>query len=219
MSLTKVTASMLAAGAAVSNVGTGGITANELATDAVETAKIKDAAVETAKIKDANVTPAKLSQPMTLGTVQATTSGNAITFSSIPSWAKRITLSINAVSTTGAAAFTLQLGTSGGVQATGYSGSSAGFGNAAYPSVANISTFFPLGSISSASDSVAGVAVLTLIDAATGLWVCAANIGQIGSAAVFTTIGDKSLSGTLDRIVFGTDSTFDAGSVNILYEG
>jgi hypothetical protein len=39
---------------------------------------------------------------------------------------------------------------------------------------------------------------------------------------VFTTSGTKTLSGTLDRVrittVNGTD-TFDAGSINIAYEG
>jgi hypothetical protein len=45
--------------------------------------------------------------------------------------------------------------------------------------------------------------------------------GAAGSAFTLLTTGSKSLSGTLDRIrittVNGTD-TFDAGSINILYE-
>jgi hypothetical protein len=45
-----VTAAKMAAGAAVSNIGTGGITANELASNAVTTAKILDANVTAAKM-------------------------------------------------------------------------------------------------------------------------------------------------------------------------
>jgi hypothetical protein len=49
------------------------------------------------------------------------------------------------------------------------------------------------------------------------------SLGGTGTAAgfIYSTAGAKSLSGTLDRVrlttVNGTD-TFDAGSVNILYE-
>lgn len=50
MSLTKITAIMLEAGAAKSNIGSGGITVTEIATDAVETDKIKAAAVTQAKM-------------------------------------------------------------------------------------------------------------------------------------------------------------------------
>ena len=57
--------------------------------------------VVTAMILDANVTPAKLSQPYTLATAQASTSGTSIDFTGLPSWAKRITVIFSGLSTNG----------------------------------------------------------------------------------------------------------------------
>ena len=44
------------------------------------------------------------------GTVQATTSGTSITFSSIPSWVKRITVMFQGVSTSGTSISQIQVG-------------------------------------------------------------------------------------------------------------
>jgi len=66
-----------------------------------------------------------------------------------------------------------------------------------------------------------GMAYLTLLNSATGLWTF--NSVFSGSTSGINSIagGSKTLSGTLDRVrittVNGTD-TFDAGSINILYE-
>ena len=57
---------------------------------------------------------------LTLGTAQASTSGTAIDFTGIPSWVKRVTVMFNGVSTNGTSLVQIQLGTSGGVEATGY---------------------------------------------------------------------------------------------------
>ncbi|WP_334625633.1 hypothetical protein [Rhizobium johnstonii] len=53
------------------------------------------------------------------GTVVAA-SGTAIDFTSIPSWAKRITVSFEGISTSGTTGVSLQLGDSGGVETSGY---------------------------------------------------------------------------------------------------
>ncbi len=53
-------------------------------------------------------------------------------------------------------------------------------------------------------------------------WTANGSIGQQGAATIGLTAGYISLGGTLDRIslttVNGTD-TFDAGTINIMYEG
>ena len=68
----------------------------------------------------ATVTPTMLSQPLTQATLQATTSGSTKDFTSIPSWVKRITVTLNAVSASTAVDFLVQLGTSGGIVSSGY---------------------------------------------------------------------------------------------------
>jgi hypothetical protein len=62
-----------------------------------------------------------------------------------------------------------------------------------------------------------------LLSATANTWTCSGSLGGTGAAAgyIYSTAGAKSLTGTLDRVrlttVGGTD-TFDAGSVNIMYE-
>jgi hypothetical protein len=70
-----------------------------------------------------------------------------------------------------------------------------------------------------ASALVHGSLVVTLVSG--NLWVAAGVHSRSDAAAVGTTSGSITLAGVLDRIrittVNGTD-TFDAGSINILYE-
>lgn len=203
-----VTAVKLASGAAVSNIGTGGITATQLASNAVTTVKITDA----------NVTPAKLSQPLTLGTAQNSTSGTAIDFTGIPSWAKRITVMFSNVSVN-SGNLRLQLGKSSGVETTGYTYSS-GY-QAAAVATSNVSAGSGFDALAGgAAYNWYGTAVFTLLDPATNLWSVTIMAG-ITSAAVQTYIvGSKALAGTLDRVRITSTAggTFTAGMANILYE-
>jgi hypothetical protein len=59
---------------------------------------------------------------ITAGTAVASTSGTSIDFTSIPSWVKRITVMIAGVSTNGSSIIQIQLGDSGGVETSGYTG-------------------------------------------------------------------------------------------------
>ena len=158
---------------------------------------------------------------LTSGTVTASTSGSTIDYTSIPSWVKRITVMFSAVSTSGSSYPLIQIGTSGGLQNTGYvsdcGGTVTGSGALAGP---NATTGYIVFNAGNASASLTGSVVLNLVDSATGLWV-ANGVARWTSQGVGYNGGTKTLSGTLDRIrittVNGTD-TFDAGSINILYE-
>ena len=154
------------------------------------------------------------------GTVVASTSGASIDFTSIPSWVKRITVMFNGVSLSGTSTIQIQLGTSGGVQATGYNSNSTQLTNALAVSLIASTTGFVINS-ASASAAHSGQYVLSLLDSSNGLWVLTGAVGIDGSATMMINTGKKTLSGTLDRVrittVNGTD-TFDAGSINILYE-
>jgi hypothetical protein len=134
---------------------------------------------------------------ITAATAVASTSGTSIDFTGLPSWVKRITVLFEVASTNGTSDILVQLGDSGGVETTGYLGSSA-----------DGPTLSATGSIS-------------ISNITSNTWV-ASGVLTRGSGALFiATSGSKTLTATLDRVrittVTGTD-TFDAGTVNIFYE-
>jgi hypothetical protein len=151
-----------------------------------------------------------------LMTAQNSTSGTSIDFTGIPSWAKRITVIFNTVSTSGTSNKLVQLG-SGTIQNTGYvSGSVITFASVA--NSGSVTTGMVLNTPSAASSASLQM-ILTNISGF--IWV-ASHAGIIETAG--TSIqggGVVTLSGALDRVrittVSGTD-TFDAGSINVLYE-
>ena len=154
---------------------------------------------------------------ITQGTSVASTSGTSITFSSIPSWVKRITVIFTNVSTTGTSAVVVRIG-SGSVTSTGYRAFQSGFNTSGGVAASYNTTGFILESGSSASFSRAGSMVMFTADSNT--WT---QFGQNNSdnTSGNNTQGQITLGGVLDRVVIttltGTD-TFDAGSINILYE-
>lgn len=172
-------------------------------------------------VPDSSVTPAKLTQPLTLGTAQATTSGTAKDFTGIPAWAKRVTVMFTGVSTNGTSPPQLQIG-SGSVLTSGYLSSNAVAVHAASTGCANFTTGFGIGqSIGNwAAGAVFGGAI-TLTHMGGNVWVASGSVGRSDSPAVYFTAGSVGLAGALDRLrlttVNGTDA-FDAGSMNIMYE-
>ena len=194
------------------------VTTAKIEDDAVTTAKIDDDAVTTAKILDANVTPAKLSQPYTLATAQASTSGTSIDFTGIPSWAKRITVMFSEVSTSGTNDVLVQLGDAGGIENTGYVSTSNIYNNASGTAGANRTDGFAV-YYASSTHLLTGHMLLTKIDA--NSWV-SSHAGKLVTTGVIGGAGSKTLSDTLTQVrittVNGTD-TFDAGEINISYEG
>lgn len=190
---------------------------SELITDGAVTAlKLATDAVTTAKILNANVTPAKLSQPLTQGTLITTTSGTAADFTGIPSWAKRITVALNGVSLSGTAGLLLQLGTSSGVESTGYASQINAFNNT--PGGVAVTNGVQIAGLSAATYAWNGV--VTIVNVAGNTWVAAGVAMTVSAAATAISAGAKTLAGVLDRIRItstGAD-TFDAGSINILYE-
>jgi hypothetical protein len=151
---------------------------------------------------------------LTLATAQ-TASGTAVDFTGIPSWAKRITVMFSNVSTSGSSPITVQLGDSGGIETTGYTGGSC---NQISSYLAN-TVGFNIHPAMTSSQAVSGISTLCLISSLS--WVFSAGT-QLNSANVATAGGAKSLSDILTQIrittVNGTD-TFDAGTINISYEG
>lgn len=152
-------------------------------------------------------------------TAVATTSGTSIDFTSIPSWVKRITVMFTSVSTTGASPVQIQIGDSGGVETTGYTGTGVSIVSTnSLNIVSYTSGAVPIGVLATSVRS--GSMVITNIDG--NQWQFSSinandDVGYLGWASAI-----KTLSATLDRVrlttINGTD-TFDAGTVNIIYEG
>lgn len=161
---------------------------------------------------------------VTLGTAQASTSGTSIDFTSIPSGVKKITLSFIGVSHDATAGMMVQIGDSGGVEATGYLGGS-GAVNAAggTPGSVGITTGFSADrpDTSAATAVRHGAMILTLENSSANTWSMTSTGFDSVNQCAYWSAGRKSLSATLDRVrittIAGT-ANFDAGEINIAYE-
>jgi len=158
---------------------------------------------------------------LTSMTAQASTSGTSIDFTGIPSWVKRITVMFKGVSTSGTSFILIRLGYSGGIETTGYLSVGSTIAVASAGSTAQ-TTGFIVGDSTSAAAVLSGLFTFTLMDSATNTWVGQGAAADSANTYQRLLAGQKPISGgILDRIrittVNGTD-TFDAGSVNVLYE-
>ena len=155
---------------------------------------------------------------LTLGTAVASTSGTSIDFTSIPSWVKRITVNFNGVSTNGASNYLIQLGTSGTPTTSGYSAVSSIVYNTGFGTASSTAGFILYAS--AAVYAFYGSQVITITSGNT--WETQGVIANTATTP-FTTIsaGGVTLGGVLNMVRIttanGTD-TFDAGTINILYE-
>jgi hypothetical protein len=154
---------------------------------------------------------------ITQGTAVASTSGTSVDFTGIPSWAKQITVMFNGVSTSSTSNYLVQVGSTT-FQTTGYSSRALRDGSSAATSTAG---FILTGSIAAGSLN-GGLTTITNISG--NLWVFTSILADAtgGNNSYAGGYMTSALSGVLDRVrittVNGTD-TFDAGSINILYEG
>lgn len=153
--------------------------------------------------------------PLVSGTAVASTSGTSIDFTGIPSWVKRITVMFSSLSTNGASPPQVQIGSTTFVT-SGYLGAAMSGAE-----VTNNSTGFLLNSGTFiASGVLSGGLILSNLSG--NVWVSYGASGRSDIARGFSLGGVlTTLSGTLDRvrvITFNGTDTFDAGSINILYE-
>lgn len=153
------------------------------------------------------------SSVITSGTAVASTSGTSINFTSIPSWVKKITVMFQGVSTSGTSFTQIQLGTGSTTYTTsGYVGGAYNGGGTAF------SAGFIFSQAGSAVDTRSGIATITNITG--NAWAISGAVG-VGGGGGSLFGGAITLSATLTAVrittVNGTD-TFDAGTINILYE-
>jgi hypothetical protein len=154
-------------------------------------------------------------------TAVASTSGTTITFTGIPSWVKRITVMFYAVSTSGTSGYKILIGPSGGVETTGYLGASDSQSGS---SASNPTTSFLVTPATELSAATILHGRAEIVNFSGNTWVCVSQTGRSdasGTATSYYYSGSKPLAGVLTQVQIGTangSDTFDAGSINILYE-
>jgi len=159
-------------------------------------------------------------RPITAGTAVTPTSTTTVSFGSIPSWVKRITVALSGISSTSTSVdFWVQLGTASGFEATGYTSSSL---SAATTTLANTGSttqhiLMPASATTTATWTISGHAVFTNLTGNT--WVGSSTIfgGASGNSWCMAT-SSKTLAGVLTQIRIQCTANYDAGSINIFYE-
>lgn len=143
--------------------------------------------------------------------------GTAVDFTGIPNWVKRITVMFDGISTNGTSAFLIQLG-SGSVQTSGYSGSCSNVSGTGSASASTSTSGFQTATAASAATSYNGM--FTILNVTGNDYILHGQQSNTVPGSNFCG-GNVGLAGKLDRVrittVGGTD-TFDAGTINILYE-
>jgi len=156
---------------------------------------------------------------LTSGTAQASTSGTSITFTGIPSWVKRVTVMFSGVSTNGTNPLQIQVGV-GSIQTTGYVSQASSIGAGVGT---NSSTVGFILTQSTAIGDLASGAIQLCLQSSTSI-VATGGLNKAGAGALGVNSGLCTVSGSIDqlRIIGSTTGsptdTFDAGSINIMYE-
>lgn len=155
------------------------------------------------------------------GVSVAPTGVTSVDFTSIPSWAKRVTILFNSLSTSGTSDVQIQIGDSGGVEITGYTGTASGIAAASVTSSLLAGAGFSFNDNGAAASNRSGIATIINMDINSILWVFSGSMAKTDTARSMVTTGIKSLSTVLDRVrittVNGTD-TFDSGSINLIWD-
>jgi hypothetical protein len=146
-------------------------------------------------------------------------SGTAVSFTSIPSWVKRITVMLQGISGNGSSDFLIRLGTSGGFVTSGYLGAASAFGNTVGTS--NYTNGFGIYLTGQSGSGVIFHGLMTIDLINSNSWVEAGTFARSDGTNTSISAGSIALGGALTQVQVtfanGTD-TFDAGTINILYE-
>jgi hypothetical protein len=133
---------------------------------------------------------------------------------------KRITVMLNQVSTNGTSGLIIQLGdSSGGYKTSGYIGTGTAITGTNTCGISDFTAGFNAGTGTTITSSRSGC--VFLLNPGGNTWLASGTVTN-GLVAAGHVQGVAVLSGVLDRLRLTTNggaNTFDAGSVNIAYEG
>jgi hypothetical protein len=153
---------------------------------------------------------------ITLGTLQTATGTETEFDFSVASGAREVNVNLDGLSLSGTDGMLVQLGDSGGIEATDYDSASSRLGSGV--ATTSYTTGFGINT-ANAAHALKGTVRLLLVDEATNTWAASGH-GKVGTDLTFVVGGTKSLSGELTtvRVTRTGTNTFDAGSLNIAYE-
>jgi len=158
---------------------------------------------------------------ITSGTAVASTSGTSIDFTSIPSWVKRITVMFSGVSTNSTSNVQIQIGTGGTPTTSGYLGTVSYIAGTNTTASTAFTAGFGVINTTAAADVYHGQMVLSLLDSSTNRWTYTSSVCRSDSTVNYFGAGSIALAGVLNIVritTAGGTATFDAGTINILYE-
>ncbi len=152
---------------------------------------------------------------------EVTTTGSAVVSlaTTIPPWAKKITLLLEGCSSSGTSPWIIQIGPTGGVESTSYVSDAVDIG-AAGNAYGNTTAGFLIHTASNAGASYNGKVEIELKDAANNTWEATSRVSRVGTN-VSVGVGAKSLAGVLTQVSItttGGSDTFDAMSIAVKYE-
>ena len=159
----------------------------------------------------------------TSAAIQASTSGSAINFTSIPSGTTEILVMLDAVGMDNqAGGIGCQIGDSGGLETSGYLGTAARLDGGTATSQA-VTTHFGMAYFSGDGAARTMSAILTLhrYDADTFKWKGTSQGHTENGYTLLSGGGSKTLSAELDRVTVlcvNSATAFDAGAMRILYK-
>jgi hypothetical protein len=164
----------------------------------------------------ADVVAAEQGGTLTLVAEKTLNTKSSEEFTGIPSWVKRITIMIANLSTNGTAIPVIQIGDSGGLETTGYTGSSGSIVGGSTASGLHSSGANLAGASWTAAIIVQGN--ITFTKQSGNTWTYMGVLGRSDTSTVMSISGYKTLTAALDRIAIVTADTFDAGTISIMYE-
>lgn len=200
----------------VANGGTGAttLTANSLVAGNGTSAVSLIAPGSAGNVLTSNGTTWSSANSITTGTSQTASSSASITFSSIPSWVKRITVMISDVVCSSGVNLNVQVG-AGSTATTGYASGSGIFGSPNVAQAFTSTSAFNMYSVSSSAQQI----VMVINSFGSNVWLSQHNLCGGPTNQVSSGCGKVALGGTLDRVVISPASgTFTSGSFNIIYE-
>jgi len=145
----------------------------------------------------------------------ATTTGNSVSITGIASGAKLVIVMLNNVSSASGGDFKLRIGDAGGIETSGYDTKGLDIQSSTATHTDATDGWLIEEQVGGAC-SFTGQIFLTLQDASNHHWVGTGNF-QNGISYGFTG-GDKALSAELTQLALISASTFDAGTVNVLFQ-
>ena len=160
-----------------------------------------------------------VSAGFTLGTPVNSTSGTSIDFTGIPATVKQINVMFSGISINATTNIIVQLGDSGGIETTGYTGTYDRQPDALFTPI-SLGSGFIVADFSNAAWIYNGILTINILNSTSNSWIGSLSASITNNAQVSSSAGAKALSATLDRIRITTTSgtaAFDLGEVNIAY--